>query len=266
MATLDITRSIDINAPADKVWAAITEPDLIAQWFGETCEFDPTPGEPARSAGPQHGTFRVVVEHVDPPKTLIYRWARESDVDPVPGNSTVVRFDLTEVAGGTRLTLLETGFDDCPIRRARTTTTSADGGPNSASSWSSWNPGDRRLRDDAGGALGARRRDPLADSRRDRRHGPVRQCVGRPAARQQAGHRQAPRRARRGRPGGVCPRRTRDPVPRARRAPECAGQRTRGDRQTLGPAPRGHQAHRRTGRIERYSFGHERRARRSVAT
>jgi uncharacterized protein YndB with AHSA1/START domain len=114
VATLDITRSIDINAPADKVWAAITQPDLIAQWFGETCEFDPTPGGSGTFGWSEHGTFRVVVEHVDAPKTLIYRWARESDVDPVPGNSTVVRFDLTEVAGGTRLTLLETGFEDVP--------------------------------------------------------------------------------------------------------------------------------------------------------
>ena len=44
MATLDITRSIDIKAPRTKVWAALTEPDLIAQWFGDTAEFDPTPG------------------------------------------------------------------------------------------------------------------------------------------------------------------------------------------------------------------------------
>jgi uncharacterized protein YndB with AHSA1/START domain len=65
VATLDITRSIDINAPADKVWAAITEPDLIAQWFGETCEFDPTPGGSGTFGWSEHGTFRVVAEHVD---------------------------------------------------------------------------------------------------------------------------------------------------------------------------------------------------------
>jgi uncharacterized protein YndB with AHSA1/START domain len=60
----------------------------------------------------------VVVEHVEAPKTLVYRWAREADVDPVAGNSTVVRFDLTEFAGGTRLTLLETGFDELPEPQA----------------------------------------------------------------------------------------------------------------------------------------------------
>ncbi len=32
----------------------------------------------------------------------------------MPGNSTPVRFDLTEIAGGTRLDLLETGFEELP--------------------------------------------------------------------------------------------------------------------------------------------------------
>jgi uncharacterized protein YndB with AHSA1/START domain len=112
VTTLDITRSIDINAPVEKVWAAITEPDLIAQWFGDTCEFDPTPGSTGTFGWKEHGTVRVVVEHADRPKTLIYRWARGFDVDPVPGNSTVVRFDLAESAGGTRLTLVESGFEE----------------------------------------------------------------------------------------------------------------------------------------------------------
>lgn len=112
MTSLDITRTIDINAPADKVWAALTEPDLIAEWFGDTCEFDATPGGTGIFGWKEHGRHRVVVEHIDAPKTLVYRWARVPDADPVRGNSTVVRFDLTEIADGTRLSLLETGFED----------------------------------------------------------------------------------------------------------------------------------------------------------
>ena len=118
MATLDITRTIDIQAAPEKVWAALTESDLIAQWFGDACEFDATPGGTGYFGWPHHGRHRVVVEHVEAPKTLVYRWAREADVDPVSGNSTVVRFDLTEFEGGTRLTLLETGFDELPEPQA----------------------------------------------------------------------------------------------------------------------------------------------------
>lgn len=112
MATLDITRTIDIKAPVAKVWAALTEPDLIGQWFGDSVDFDASPGAAGTFGWKDHGTFRVLVEHVDEPKTLVYRWARDVDTDPVPGNSTLVRFDLAEIEGGTRLVLLETGFDE----------------------------------------------------------------------------------------------------------------------------------------------------------
>jgi uncharacterized protein YndB with AHSA1/START domain len=118
MATLDITRSIDIQAPLAKVWAALTESDLIAQWFGDACEFDARAGGTGYFGWPHHGRHRVVVEHVEVLKTLVYRWATEADVDPVPGNSTLVRFELAEVADGTRLTLLETGFDELPEPQA----------------------------------------------------------------------------------------------------------------------------------------------------
>ncbi|MFE2119828.1 SRPBCC domain-containing protein [Rhodococcus aetherivorans] len=114
MVPLDITRTIDIAAPATKVWSALTEPALIAQWFGDRIEFDASPGGTGTFGWTGHdaGPFRVLVEHVDEPKTLIYRWARDANVDPVPGNSTVVRFDLAEIDGGTRLTMVETGFEE----------------------------------------------------------------------------------------------------------------------------------------------------------
>jgi uncharacterized protein YndB with AHSA1/START domain len=113
MTTLDITRTIDIHAPAKKVWAAITDPDLIAQWFGDTAEFVAEAGAKGEFGWTEHGgSFRVLVEHVEEPRTLIYRWAREFDVDPAPGNSTLVRFDLEDIPQGTRLTVFETGFED----------------------------------------------------------------------------------------------------------------------------------------------------------
>jgi uncharacterized protein YndB with AHSA1/START domain len=112
MDTLDITRSIDIAAPLTKVWSALTESDLIAEWFGDSAEFDAVAGGTGYFGWSDHGVkFRVLVEEVDAPRLLVYRWAREADVDPVPGNSTLVRFELSEIDGGTRLSLVETGFE-----------------------------------------------------------------------------------------------------------------------------------------------------------
>jgi uncharacterized protein YndB with AHSA1/START domain len=120
VTTLDITRSIDIKAPVAKVWAAITEPELIAQWFGDSAELDARAGGAGLFGWSAHsiGPFQVLVEHVDEPKTLVYRWAREAGVAPVPGRSTLVRFELAEIAGGTRLTVLETGFEELDDPRA----------------------------------------------------------------------------------------------------------------------------------------------------
>lgn len=113
MDTLDITRTVDISAPIEKVWATITEPDLISQWFGDATEFEAIEGGTGFFGWNAHGKFRVVVEQVNPPHTLVYRWAhREADTEPTSRNSTVVRFELSEIDGGTRLGLLETGFED----------------------------------------------------------------------------------------------------------------------------------------------------------
>ncbi|MDR3663341.1 MAG: SRPBCC family protein [Mycobacterium sp.] len=113
MDTLDITRTIDINAPIQRVWDALTKADLIAQWFGDSAEFEASPGGTGFFGWNTHGKFRVLVEQVEAPHTLVYRWAhREADAEPAPGNSTMVRFDLTEIDGGTRLDLCESGFEN----------------------------------------------------------------------------------------------------------------------------------------------------------
>ncbi len=112
MDTLDITRSIDIAAPITKVWSALTEADLIAQWLGDSAELDPVAGGTGFFGWSEHGKFRVRVEQADKPRLLVYRWAREEDTDPVPGNSTTVRIELCEIDGGTRLALVESGFEE----------------------------------------------------------------------------------------------------------------------------------------------------------
>ncbi|WP_395307808.1 SRPBCC domain-containing protein [Mycobacterium sp. AMU20-3851] len=112
MTALEINRRIDIAAPITNVWAALTEADLITQWLGDSAEFDAVPGGAGFFGWSEHGKFRLRVEQADKPRLLVYRWARESDTDPVPGNSTVVRIELTEVDGGTRLALLESGFEE----------------------------------------------------------------------------------------------------------------------------------------------------------
>lgn len=50
----------------------------------------------------------VTVEAVEPPTRFAYRWEPGGSSDGGP--TTLVEFDLEEIPGGTRLTLVESGF------------------------------------------------------------------------------------------------------------------------------------------------------------
>ena len=210
MATLDITRTIDIKAAPEKVWAALTEADLIAQWFGDCLRIRRDPG--------WHRVLRLAAPRPPPRRRRTRRQAQDPRLPLGPRSRRrpgAGQFDRRPVrphrarrrhqADASRDRLRRTA----PNRSPRTTTTPAAGRPNSANSWSSWRlqPGDRP-HGDVPAVLSV-----LADETRWRILSeigarPLRQCVGRPTARQQAGHRQAPRRARRGGPGRIRPRRS----------------------------------------------------------
>lgn len=110
-----VRRTITIAAAQDKVWAAISEPEHLSRWFPQGAAFD----EIARGAHGTftfegYGTFPVQVEEFDAPNAIAYRWGSPGD-DPAssldPNRSTVFRFTLDAVDGGTQLTVVESGFN-----------------------------------------------------------------------------------------------------------------------------------------------------------
>lgn len=111
MTELIVTRTVHIQATRSAVWAALTEAALISEWFGDETEIDLRVGGRGTLKWDAWGAFRLVVEEVDEPRSLAYRWARDPDIDPEPGVSTLVRFTLEERAGGVDLTVLETGWE-----------------------------------------------------------------------------------------------------------------------------------------------------------
>jgi uncharacterized protein YndB with AHSA1/START domain len=107
-----IEREVVIRASALRVWAALTEPAHLAEWFGDGgAEVEALrPGGRITFVWKEHGTARAVIEAVDPPRVFSYRWALRPDVDPRPGNSTLVEFTLREEGDVTRLRVVESGF------------------------------------------------------------------------------------------------------------------------------------------------------------
>ena len=113
-ATFSVSRVIRISASVEKVWAAITEPDLISKWFGRA-EFDEA--GVGTLTWDDHGAFPVRVETSDPPRSITYRWNNDAASGEFPAavdeaNSTVFTFTLAAVADGTELTVVETGFEN----------------------------------------------------------------------------------------------------------------------------------------------------------
>jgi uncharacterized protein YndB with AHSA1/START domain len=100
---------VDLPHPPAKVWRALTTPELLAEWLLPTVGFDVAPGTTFRfETDPYPGWDGVVHCEIlasDPPRSLSYRW-------DVPFLQTVVSFTLTPSAAGTRLSIVQSGFNE----------------------------------------------------------------------------------------------------------------------------------------------------------
>ncbi len=124
MTTDRIEKKIVLRAPRSRVWYAIADAEQFGAWFGARLEGEFAPGARVEgritSPGYEHVTMEMTVERVDPERLFSYRWhpyAVEPGVDYSNEPTTLVEFRLDEVAGGTELTVVESGFDRIPVTR-----------------------------------------------------------------------------------------------------------------------------------------------------
>jgi len=122
-----IEKTIVLRAPRARVWRALARADEFGTWFGVALEGAFAPGARLRGRMTTGGHGRVdleiTVERVEPEELLSYRWhpyAVEPGVDYAREPTTLVEFHLADVADGTRLTVVESGFDHIPLARRAT--------------------------------------------------------------------------------------------------------------------------------------------------
>jgi uncharacterized protein YndB with AHSA1/START domain len=107
-----VEREVYVEARPEEVWAAVTQPAGLARWYAfGGAEIDLRPGGRLVLRWDEHGQFRGFVEKVEPGRRFAYRYAVAPDVDPAPGNANLVEFTLTPEGEGTRLLVVESGFD-----------------------------------------------------------------------------------------------------------------------------------------------------------
>jgi uncharacterized protein YndB with AHSA1/START domain len=119
-----IERSIVLRAPHSRVWKALSDSEQFGTWFGVRLEGPFVPGRRVQGQithpGYEHLTMDLTVERIEPEHLFSYRWhpyAVDPDVDYSKEPTTLVEFHLEEVDEGTRLRVVESGFDGIPIGR-----------------------------------------------------------------------------------------------------------------------------------------------------
>ena len=106
-----IQREIVVAAPVERLWEVLTRPEHIGRWFeGMTAQVDLRPGGAMVMVNQEFGKFHAVIEQVEPPHRLTYRWARHPDTPVTEGTATLVEFTLTPEGKGTRVRVVESGF------------------------------------------------------------------------------------------------------------------------------------------------------------
>lgn len=119
-----IDRSIDIKAPVERVWRALSEPAELSSWFRVTIDGEMKPGGTiwlTSQHSPYAGMrFEVRIVELTRPSRVVWQW-HPGDLTPGTDYSsepmTTVVFTLHPTADGTRVEVTETGFDELSLAR-----------------------------------------------------------------------------------------------------------------------------------------------------
>jgi len=119
-----IEKAIVLRAPRARVWRALADAQALGEWFGLKLNGSLSPGARLKGQlshkGYEHVTMELEIERMEPETLLSWRWhphSVDSNFDYSKEPTTLVIFELVDDPGGTRLTVVESGFDSIPLAR-----------------------------------------------------------------------------------------------------------------------------------------------------
>jgi uncharacterized protein YndB with AHSA1/START domain len=146
MASTDrIEKQVTLHAPLSRVWKAIANAQEFGRWFGFQLEGDFVAGKtirgtfnetfdeaaliehqkslgimPSKIKLPGPNSVFCTVDRIEPERYFSFRWIPygiDADIAPEGEPTTLVEFRLEAVAEGTRVSIVESGFDRVPAHR-----------------------------------------------------------------------------------------------------------------------------------------------------
>jgi uncharacterized protein YndB with AHSA1/START domain len=122
-----IVQEVVVNAPAEQIFAALTDPDQRLQWWGAEGRFQTTHMESdlrvggkwmMRGIGLGGKAFRVGGEYrsIEAPRLLVFTWLPDWDEN---AKESLVCFDLQEVDGVTTVRVTHSGLTSEGVRAHR---------------------------------------------------------------------------------------------------------------------------------------------------
>jgi uncharacterized protein YndB with AHSA1/START domain len=104
-----VTRSVLLTAAPEEVWEVLTDETALGEWLADEVELEPREGGELVCRYEDGEERRGEVELVEEAERLAFHWRREG------GEPSRVEFVVDAVAGGTRLTVIETSHSAGPM-------------------------------------------------------------------------------------------------------------------------------------------------------
>jgi len=119
-----IEKEVEIQAPIERVWRALTNHEEFGVWFRVKLEEPFVAGRESAGfitwPGYEHLRWVAVVQKIEKPSYFSFTWhpyGIDKSVDYSSEEPTLVEFRLSETEGGTLLKVRESGFSKVPAAR-----------------------------------------------------------------------------------------------------------------------------------------------------